>query len=596
MATQYPSAMSLERLINISSASAELPLRLPVPSQPQDTEQDRRRSQAVNDAMRLILFRVSVPDKFLVPWNSDAQQLFALHAVSSSPSPTMWLGLPNDFETLPMVPSKQNSDLLRIFLKLLSRYKTSLDGNPDPNNPVVKSYFPFCIQDPLLLQIILYTSACFLNETGHMPKTAVMAHKGKAIGMLNKHLRSQNHQTGDAVIAGVVQLIVDEWYWGDTDDLRAHMRGLREMIRIRGGFYNLGMDGLLAKLVISHDIGIALAHEIQPFLSNGMDYDYLDTTVLPFRISHNTPFLPNLASFATSAEALGLHPTTASILDDVRFLINTVMSLPDNASMPELQKVSATASWMYERIHSLPEDSPDTKRLFEFEDLILQRDAIEPPDTAPPTEGSRATQTGKHGEINNSRAEHGAKPQAGQRTLDTGLTYQTDQTRENNPVPDKSTKAKTASSKSPDTSASPGPDYMYRVIRLAALVNIRAIRDRTPLSKACSIDEFLQVWTTSWRVPLTTWRCAVGIFNWAMVAIIPACHGGAHERFARTMYMISMISRAAEDWRLMFEASRVAMRLQRWLAQGGNDGTLSGGGHAVAKHGFLNTNWTSSHT
>ena len=114
MATQYPSAMSLERLINISSASAELPLRLPVPSQPQDTEQDRRRSQAVNDAMRLILFRVSVPDKFLVPWNSDAQQLFALHAVSSSPSPTMWLGLPNDFETLPMVPSKQNSDLLRI--------------------------------------------------------------------------------------------------------------------------------------------------------------------------------------------------------------------------------------------------------------------------------------------------------------------------------------------------------------------------------------------------------------------------------------------------------------------------------------------------
>ena len=136
-------------------------------------------------------------------------------------------------------------------MKLLSRYKTSLDGNPSPSDPIVKSYLPYCIQNPLLLQITLYTSACFLNETGHMPKTTVMAHKGKAIYMLNERLRSQSHQTDDAVIAGVIQLILDEWYWGDTDDLHEHMRGLREMIRIRGGFQDLGMDGLLAKMVIA---------------------------------------------------------------------------------------------------------------------------------------------------------------------------------------------------------------------------------------------------------------------------------------------------------------------------------------------------------
>lgn len=136
-------------------------------------------------------------------------------------------------------------------MKLLSRYKTSLDGNPGPDDPIIKLYYPFCIQNPLMLQIILYTSACFLNETGHMPKTGFMAYKGKAIHMLNENLRSQQHQTDDAVIAGVIQLILDEWYWGDTDDLKAHMRGLREMIRIRGGFQYLGMDGLLAKMVIS---------------------------------------------------------------------------------------------------------------------------------------------------------------------------------------------------------------------------------------------------------------------------------------------------------------------------------------------------------
>jgi hypothetical protein len=133
----------------------------------------------------------------------------------------------------------------------MCRFKSSLDGNPEPNNPLIKHYVPFCIQDPLLLQIVLYTSACFLNETGHLPLTMVMAYKGQAIRMLNDHLRSQTCQTSDAAIAGVIQLIVDEWYWGRTQDLRAHLRGLRQMITLAGGFRNLGMNGLLSKNAIA---------------------------------------------------------------------------------------------------------------------------------------------------------------------------------------------------------------------------------------------------------------------------------------------------------------------------------------------------------
>lgn len=56
---------------------------------------------------------------------------------------------------------------------------------------------------------------------------------------------------GDAAIAGVIQLTVAEWYWGESDqDLRYHLMGLRDMIRVRGGFNQLGMDGLLAKNAI----------------------------------------------------------------------------------------------------------------------------------------------------------------------------------------------------------------------------------------------------------------------------------------------------------------------------------------------------------
>ena len=106
------------------------------------------------------------------------------------------------------------------------------------------------MQDPLLLQIVLYTSACFLNETGHLPRHLVMIQKGQAISMLNEHLRSDVFYTSDAAIAAVIQLIIDEWYWGEDLDLRAHLRGIRQMIKIRGGYGKLGMNGLLAKMVI----------------------------------------------------------------------------------------------------------------------------------------------------------------------------------------------------------------------------------------------------------------------------------------------------------------------------------------------------------
>lgn len=344
----------------------------------------------------------------------------------------------------------------------------------------------------------------------------------------------------------------------------------------------------------SHDIGIALAHEIQPFLGNGIEYDYHDPAILPFRISHNTPLIFNLASFAASAEALGLHPMTASILDDVRFLINAVMSLPDHPSPAELQKVSTTAAWMYERIRSLPEDSPDTKRLFEYGELTSQANLGGLSEDSPNPDSAKTAKAGTATSSNLPSCRR-TTPESESRIQQRddsggGNASEVGSGRaDGNHRVESSAKSKVPL---PETlKVTSGPDYMYSVIRLAAMVNIRAIRDRIPLSRACSIDEFLQVWTTSWRVPLTTWRCALGIFNWAMFAIIPACHGGPHERFSRTMYMISMISRAAEDWGLMFAASRVAMRLQRWLAQGGKGGAPMGGGQAVARHGFLNTNW-----
>jgi hypothetical protein len=132
----------------------------------------------------------------------------------------------------------------------LSRFKASLDGDPDFDSPYHKLYMPFCIQDPLLVHISIYTAACFLNEMKHLDKRHSMLIKGRAIHMLNDRLRSAEDAISDEAIAGVCQLIVDEWYWGERHDLRAHLKGMRHMIKLRGGYQNLGLQGLLSKLVI----------------------------------------------------------------------------------------------------------------------------------------------------------------------------------------------------------------------------------------------------------------------------------------------------------------------------------------------------------
>lgn len=115
----------------------------------------------------------------------------------------------------------------------------------------MKYYVPFCLNSPLLAQIAIYTSACYINDAcpNIIDNTTAMTRKGAAIHMLKTHLRTTGSMTDEA-IAGVTQLIVNEWHWGDRKELEAHFGGLREMVRSRDGLCNLGLGGLLSRLVI----------------------------------------------------------------------------------------------------------------------------------------------------------------------------------------------------------------------------------------------------------------------------------------------------------------------------------------------------------
>ncbi|KAM0808990.1 putative Transcription factor domain-containing protein [Seiridium cardinale] len=375
---------------------------------------------------------------------------------------------------------------------------------------------PFCIQDPLLVQISIYTAACFLSEKKHLEKQHSVFIKGQAIHMLNERLRSAEEATSDVAIAAVCQLIIDEWYWGETHDLRAHLNGMRhfvaQMIKLRGGYRNLGLRGLLSKMIILTDFGIAISFETQPYLQEGEDSQFEDSNSSTFKIAHSSPLVAATASFASCAEPYGLHAAAAAILDDVRFLIVLTISLPADPDAQQEQKLESTARWIHDRINSLPEESP---HIPETSSSCSQGCSL-----------ARRTASSTNGVSNSPTA--GGNSQASDKVQ---------------------------------------PDYVYQSIRQAALIYTSAIAARKPFSETCSLNDFYRLWATIWRVSLTVWRSMMGIFVWIEVCIMAPAMDTPHGRFVKSMFTIAALNMGIENWTAASNALKGAVMLQAKLGR-----------------------------
>ncbi|KAK4144283.1 uncharacterized protein C8A04DRAFT_11647 [Dichotomopilus funicola] len=430
---------------------------------------------------------------------------------------------------LPATPAMQDEDLLSVFINFISQFTASLDGKPDASNPYLKHYLPHCLSSRLLTHVAIYSAACFLTDTGHIERTAAMAHKGRVIALLNEHIRAQGQAAAsDEVIAGVLQIVLDEWLWGSAKDLKAHLRGLRDMIWSRGGFRSLGLHGLLTKLAITVDAAIALSLETPPFLRGGPEFEFRDTTATssaPLRLALNTPLIPNPVRFASCADALHIQPSAASILDDMRFLLAAVLALPDAPTTKELQKIHTTSAWLYERVSGLPEDAP----------------------------GAKGKSVGSSGGWDGKTSENMHPPPSQQQ--------QQRQHQQHPPSPP------------PTTSNLPSPhsDPIYQTIRLAALLYTHTIQHRLPFSKTVTTTHFLRLWTTAWRVPLSTWRTLLGVFTWVLLPLVSGGGAGAQpqDRFVKGVMNICLFQMGLESWAVGGEVVEAGGRLQRWLAGGG---------------------------
>ncbi|KAK0723465.1 hypothetical protein B0T26DRAFT_801986 [Lasiosphaeria miniovina] len=254
----------------------------------------------------------------------------------------------------------QDSDLVRLwnnFETQSSQIPQQSDNIPPPTNPYLSNLLPLSAHHPPLSQSSMFVATCMLGERVVMDRGTMIAARGNAIRTLHKMLSSPQSSTTDEAIAAVVKLVVNDLCYGETQHLRLHIDGVREMTRLRGGLTSLGMNGSLAKMVIVADMVTAIAMEMPPLYpeQETTDYTALLESAGERSFSSNTTTLqeavsPQNSPSSSSAPFSSLEPSTAAVLSDVEFLVDTVLGLPQSPSPWELQKVQSMSAWVRNRV------------------------------------------------------------------------------------------------------------------------------------------------------------------------------------------------------------------------------------------------------
>ena len=297
---------------------------------------------------------------------------------------------------------------------------------------------------------------------------------------------------------------------------------------------------------------VALACETTPVLRRELDFDfeYQDQSSGVFQINFNTPILVSPYSFVLSAGALSLQHTTASILDDLRFIIDKVLSLEHIKSIQKVQQIQSLASVIYQSICGLPTNLSDASTIdsdlasggtdnhYMPLSLIIDPMSCSPRWSRSPDPHSPPIPTGDC-----STPTTNSSPDCSSR----GLVTPNEQ---------------------------PPPELMYSLVRAAALIYARAIAMQQPLSIACSEADALAVLTAAWRIPLSYWRAAVGIFVFAFEAILPTMHRAEdpalapHACFVNGIVQAGHMQMSIEDWCMGCEAAERSLGLCQWLREG----------------------------
>ena len=282
-------------------------------------------------------------------------------------------------------------------------------------------------------------------------------------------------------------------------------------------------------------------------MQDGYEYRYVESRPGIPRPSFYSPLLPPGCSFTSLQAALGIHPATAWILDEVRQLVDAafaMLPLPTWTG-PETTGTGTGARGSSRELQGLRELADKLHHIFQ-----------------PPVPAAQRTEERPSGE--QIQADDSPRPLS-------LLPSYPEFTAAHQPSPPPTA--------TPVAPPSPELDPLYTAVRLAAALYTRAMSTLQPLSKVCSEADALAVLMASWRVPLSKWRDLLGIFIWIMLSVVPTVHkltgngrisAMVHTRFAKSILQCGWMQMSLENWTMCQESMQRVLKFQRWLRHSRN--------------------------
>lgn len=121
------------------------------------------------------------------------------------------------------------------------------------------SWFPLVLSEPACFEVIVLLSASNFVTLNNLSGLAdqLLQLKANAINFINGALAGEKYapsQISDGIIGAVAKMASFEAMHGDMKSFQVHIEGLRRMVEMRGGLLNLGLNGLLRRIVIWIDL------------------------------------------------------------------------------------------------------------------------------------------------------------------------------------------------------------------------------------------------------------------------------------------------------------------------------------------------------
>ncbi|THC96551.1 hypothetical protein EYZ11_003995 [Aspergillus tanneri] len=185
------------------------------------------------------------------------------------PDPSHPLSIPLPLGGLRGDPFSIVSDLVETVSTTVDLMSMAVDipelDQPGNRGLLRTRWFPLVMTEPALFLVIMLLAASHHATLVPNPSTDskldLLRLRCETINAINHALQFQRHdQVSDALVGAIAKMASYEAMFGSMESYDVHMRGLTQAVGLRGGLTELGLDGLLRRIVVWIDRNAAFLH------------------------------------------------------------------------------------------------------------------------------------------------------------------------------------------------------------------------------------------------------------------------------------------------------------------------------------------------